>query len=115
MTNGQRRQKRSAAEPRTPPKQTEQQVFAREVARVLRDAQEHNLFAALALVAPPRFTGLLRRNLGKGVDRLVVATIEKDLTSAAPRDLNARLASTIRALRARAEEVSTPHVRSTAV
>jgi protein required for attachment to host cells len=113
--NGMGRRKRSVMESRTPPKQTEEQVFAREVTRVLKEAQERNEFAALALVAPPRFTGMLRETIGKHLGRRIIATVEKDLTSSPPRELSKRLSETIRALRARAEEASTPHVRSTEV
>jgi len=104
--------RRSAMEQRTNPKIAEEQQFARELAGVLGDAREQDAFAALALVAPPKFAGMLRSNFDRKLDRRIVATIEKDYANLPERDLGGRLSETIRLLRARSEEASTPLVRT---
>src|SRR5207237_4692798 len=95
---------RSVMEPRTQPKVTEEQRVAREVARALQVGKDHNEFAALAVVAPPKFAGMLRHDLDEKLRRRIVQTVERDYTSLPPAQITRRLADTMKVLRARARE-----------
>jgi protein required for attachment to host cells len=115
MNNGLGRQKRSVVEPRTQPQRVEEEVFAREVGRAMRALDNQEPIVALALVAPPSFTGLLREKLGKRLQRRVVTTLEKDLTGVPAGELGARLADTIQTLRARLEQSKPAGVQSSLI
>jgi len=41
----------------------------------------------LILIAPPRFLGMLRKELSSPLDQLVTSTIDKDLTTASVDDI----------------------------
>jgi protein required for attachment to host cells len=55
-------------------------VFAREVGRYLDKARQQQRFDQLVLVAPPKFLGALRKELGKEVEKLVADELPKDLS-----------------------------------
>jgi protein required for attachment to host cells len=65
--------------PHNDPKTVEAGRFAAELARSLRTALDKSEFDLLALVAPPKFLGLLRGELDEGLRRRVVASSTKDL------------------------------------
>ena len=67
-------------------------VFAREVGRYLEKARTDHRFDELVLVAPPKFLGALRKELGKEVEKLVVEELPKDLSGFNARDLEAYFA-----------------------
>jgi protein required for attachment to host cells len=54
--------------------------FAREVGRYLERARQGRRFEQLVLVAPPKFLGALRKELGKEVGKLVADELPKDLS-----------------------------------
>ena len=67
-------------------------VFAREVGRYLDKARNEHRFDELVLVAPPKFLGTLRKELGKEVEKMVADELPKDLSWFSARDLEAYFA-----------------------
>lgn len=61
--------------------------FAKQIATVLEDARTARTYERLALVAEPRFLGMLRAALSPSVAALVTATLDKDLGGIEERDL----------------------------
>jgi protein required for attachment to host cells len=62
-------------------------TFAREVGRYLDKARLDRRYDELVLVAPPKFLGALRKELGKEVEKLVADELPKDLSWFNARDL----------------------------
>jgi protein required for attachment to host cells len=58
----------------------EVELFAKRLGDYLDKARTRQLYDRLHLVAPPKFLGLLRKELGKEVEKLVVDEIPKDLS-----------------------------------
>ena len=67
-------------EPATSPKEHEAQMFAKALAKHLKDLHNQQHYEQLILIAPPRFLGLLRKELPKPLDQLETHSIDKDLT-----------------------------------
>jgi protein required for attachment to host cells len=65
----------------------EMEVFARSLARRLKELHNDKHFEQLILIAPPKFLGLLRRELPGPLDQLVDRCIDKDLTTAKVEDI----------------------------
>lgn len=63
------------------------EMFSREVGRYLEKARNEHQFDRLVLVAPPKFLGLLRRSLSKGVQSTVTEEMDKDLSWLDTRDI----------------------------
>jgi len=55
-------------------------TFAKEVGRYLDKARLERRYDELVLVAPPKFLGALRKELGKEVEKLVAEELPKDLS-----------------------------------
>lgn len=68
------------------------EVFARRVGEYLEKARNQHRYDRLHLVAPPKFLGALRKELGKEVQKLVAEEIPKDLSWINARDLEAYFA-----------------------
>lgn len=66
--------------PHTDPKEAEADRFAAELAKHLRAARRSGAFESLALVAAPKFLGMLRAHLDEPTTRCVVAEVSQDLT-----------------------------------
>lgn len=66
-------------------------MFARELARRLHDERLKHSFERLVLVAEPRFLGYLREALDEATERMVIATVAKDLARVALPDLPSHL------------------------
>jgi len=60
--------------------QQEEDRWVKEVAEELKKRALRNDFEALAVVAPPRVLGTLRKELHKQVERRVVLTLNKEMT-----------------------------------
>lgn len=73
------------------PVQHEVRQFAREIGHRLDTAAAQNRFQHLALVAAPRFLGLLRDSLDKQTRKLVTAEVPKNVSAFARQDLDACL------------------------
>jgi protein required for attachment to host cells len=61
------------------PRRHEAELFARQIARELAQAQQDQRFERLVLVAAPQFLGILRSVLPKAVSARVVREVPKDL------------------------------------
>jgi protein required for attachment to host cells len=92
----------TAMPPQTDPKDVAAADFAAELVRVLERAREQGEFELLALVAPPRFLGLVRAGLDEQTRRRVVACLPKELTLLAALELPPHLSEVFDAA-ARAE------------
>lgn len=69
-------------DPATSAKDHEAQSFARLLARHLKELHNQQHYESLMLIAPPKFLGMLRKELPSPLDQLVTKTIHKDLTTA---------------------------------
>lgn len=67
--------------------------FSRRVGEYLEKARTQHRYDRLYLVAPPKFLGRLRKQLGKEVEKLVCEEIDKDLFRANARELERYFAS----------------------
>jgi protein required for attachment to host cells len=74
----------------------EADAFARRVARHLAEALQRKRYDELALVAAPRFLGLLRKELDPHVAKAVTREIDKDLVHARNDEISRRLADAAR-------------------
>jgi protein required for attachment to host cells len=77
----------SAFEPQTSPHVVEEEKFVHKLAEVLGTALSQRKFDSLAIVAPAKFLGLLRRALSPQVQKHLTTSIAKDLTAFNERDL----------------------------
>jgi protein required for attachment to host cells len=57
------------------------------LARHLKELHNQRHYENLILIAPPRFLGMLRKELPSPLDQLVTSTIDKDLTTASVEDI----------------------------
>lgn len=71
---------RHAVEPRTDPRALVEEAFVRQVAQHLEEADRAKSFDHLAVVAPPRAMGLIRKALPAQVQTKVIGEMTKDLT-----------------------------------
>ncbi|MGI9419031.1 MAG: host attachment protein [Geminicoccaceae bacterium] len=78
---------RHSMEPRTNPRNVEQERFAREIVGALDKADRRERFDRLIVVAPPTFMDLLRGILSSNLARKVDGELTKDLTKVAIHDL----------------------------
>jgi protein required for attachment to host cells len=83
---------RSAMDPRTSRHVIEVERFARELAGVLRVGCDARQYDALAIVAPPRFLGMLRAGLAPEVLKRLCATAAQESTHATITELPELLA-----------------------
>lgn len=67
------------------------ELFAKRVSDYLDKARTAHRYDRLHLVAPPKFLGQLRKELGKEVQKLVTEELPKDLSWLNARDLEAKL------------------------
>lgn len=82
---------RHSMESQVGPKEEEAIRFADQIAGKLRHAHAAHEFEHLAIVAAPRFLGLLRERIGPAVTRTLTETVDKDLALASPAEIRARL------------------------
>src|SRR5579885_3335077 len=83
---------RHAVEPRVDWSEQEKQRFAARLAAHLEERAQREGFDRLVLVAPPRFLGALRAELGAHARARLAGRLDKDLTELAPGDIEGRLA-----------------------
>jgi protein required for attachment to host cells len=86
---------RSGIEPDLPPKEVEQEHFARALAAILDKGRGDNAYRRLVLVASPSFLGTLRRVVDEQVHKHIVASVDKDYTAFSPKELELYLGSVI--------------------
>ena len=65
------------------------ELFSKRVGDYLEKARTQHRYDKLYLVAPPKFLGKLRKNLGREVEKLVTDQLDKDLYRANARELEA--------------------------
>lgn len=73
---------KGSLQPRTFPKDHEEQSFAKELGKHLKTLHNQLHYEELILIASPRFLGMLRNELDTTIDRLVSRTINKELLQA---------------------------------
>ncbi len=84
---GRSRDLHGTLDPATSAKDHQRHRFAKGLAKHLKAQYEQSHFDRLVLVAPPKFLGMLHKELPKPVDQLVVATVGKNLTGASEEEL----------------------------
>jgi protein required for attachment to host cells len=62
-------------------------VFAKQIGRYLEQARQQQRYDELVLIAPPKFLGVLRKELDNEVEKLVADELPKDLSWFNGRDL----------------------------
>lgn len=82
---------RGAYVPAKTPKEIEAERFSLEIARELNHGRTSNAFQRLILIASPHFMGLVNQHLDPHVRQLVSASIEKDYTKLAEKELAGHL------------------------
>ena len=78
---------RGSLDPATQTKVHEEERFAKYLVKQLEDLHNRDPFEGLVIVAAPKFLGMLRNNLKKPLDELVIRTLDKDLTQLSISDL----------------------------
>jgi protein required for attachment to host cells len=63
------------------------EMFSKRIGDYLEKARTDHRYDRLYLVAPPKFLGLLRKELGREVEKLVFDEVPKDLSWFSPREL----------------------------
>jgi protein required for attachment to host cells len=81
----------TAFQAHTEPRQKEHAIFASEVSRYLEEAVTQGRCSGLVLIASSPFLGELKSHLGGAAQRVVSATIPRDLSSFSGRDLVQRV------------------------
>jgi protein required for attachment to host cells len=76
--------------------QQEEDRWIKDAAEQLKKRALRNDFSALAIVAPPKALGYLKKNLHKEVQRRIVCTINKEMSSRPIPDIEALLAAEMR-------------------
>ncbi len=82
---------RHAKEPHTDPHDKSAQKFAHGLAEILEQGRTAHNYTRLLLVAPARFLGQLKHELGDQVSKLVAKSISKDYSRADAADIKAML------------------------
>ena len=83
---------RSAVEPKEGPRRRTKREFAEVVAAALEQQAVSGQYQRIVIVAAPTMLGDMRPVLGSNTKQLLVAEIDKDLTSHSPSDLRSHLA-----------------------
>ena len=86
----------NALAPASSPKDVEKQHFAHELAKTLDEAHRTSRFHHWVLVAPPHFVGLLERELTHGLDKSLLAKVDKDFNHLDAHELKEKLGETAR-------------------
>ena len=71
--------------------QQEEDIWVKEAAEELKTRVLRNDFEALAIVAPPKALGVLRKALHKEVEKRVIVTVNKEMTDRPIPDIEALL------------------------
>jgi protein required for attachment to host cells len=71
---------RHDGEPAVDPIEHENEKFSKTVGDFLYKARNEHRYDKLYVIAPPKFLGLLRKNLGKETQKLVADEIDKDVS-----------------------------------
>lgn len=69
------------ADPAVFPVEHENEMFSKTLTNYLEHARNNHLYNKLCLIAAPKFLGLIRSNMKKGVQELVEDELPKDISS----------------------------------
>lgn len=86
----------NALAPASSPKEVEKGHFAHSLVKTLDQAMRSRRFAKWVLVAPPHFVGVIKKELTSELEKHLLATVDKDLTSLDARALAERLRGVVR-------------------
>lgn len=75
------------AEPRIDAITHEVEMFSKEVGKYLDKARTEHRYNKLRLIAPPKFLGMIRQNLGKEAQKLVDEELVKDVSRLSVREI----------------------------
>ena len=78
-TPGRSPNQHGSLQPHTFPKEHEEQSFAKQLGKHLKEIHNKRHYDELILVASPKFLGMLRNELHAPIDKLVTRVIDKDL------------------------------------
>ena len=81
----------SGYQPNQTPDEHQTELFARDIADFLLQAQQEGRFRQLCLIASPEFLGVLRKLLDPGLVGVVRMEINKDYTQFSPRQLQEQI------------------------
>lgn len=82
---------RHAIEPRTSPKEVEENEFAKQISDHLHTAHQEGKFKHLYIASSPHFLGLLRQCMTSTTMHALKAEIDKDITHMPPLDIRKHL------------------------
>lgn len=68
------------APPREDPVMHQNELFSKTVGEFLDQARSEHRYGKLYVIAPPKFLGLLRKNMSKEAQKLVADEIDKDIS-----------------------------------
>lgn len=83
---------RHAMDPRQTPREHENELFTRDIAKVLTEGRHQHRYQKLVLVAAPKVLGSLRAQLDDATSEAVMASLDKDLTDVSASELPRHLA-----------------------
>lgn len=78
---------RNTSQPQQTPEQHDVAQFSKQVSRFIDKACGERRFDALCVIAPPKFIGLMRENLGEEARQAVTEEIPKDIAWFEGRDI----------------------------
>ena len=79
---------RHGIEPETTLEEKISQEFAHELAGLLEHGRINHDYDALVIMAAPHFLGLLRNSIGHEVSKLIVETVNKNLSRSTPAEIH---------------------------
>jgi protein required for attachment to host cells len=86
----------NALAPGSEPKEVQKEHFAHSLGKTLDQARRSGRFGKWVLVAPPHFVGMLKKELSSELEKHLMATVDKDLTSLDVHALTDRLKDAVR-------------------
>ena len=86
----------NALAPASSPKEVEKDAFAHTLATTLDQALRSARFGKWALVAPPHFLGLMRKELTSELEKHLLTTVDKDYNDLSVHELSERLRDAVR-------------------
>lgn len=81
------REQGHTAEPNVSKMQHDQDMFAKEIGAYLEKARAEHRYDKLRVIAFSKFLGLLRKNMSKEAQQLVVDEVSKDISGLAEKDV----------------------------
>ncbi|MDC0598370.1 host attachment protein [Gammaproteobacteria bacterium] len=73
------------------PKEQETIYFAKEISLYLNNAFNSNKFESLLIISAPSFLGTLRQQLPEALNKSIIFSLDKNLTTFKPKDIRSHL------------------------